>query len=117
VQTWVRDGSISHVVVEAAGLDVAQALGVMIRGDDRLPMTCAAVRAVAKGGVVAPEVAIIDTRDSTLFVTGLVSLTDEQLGLTLTAVPKDMSPLALRSPVHLDGPFVKPHFHVEKKPI
>jgi hypothetical protein len=39
VQAWVRDGTISHVVVEAAGIDVAQALGVMIIGDDRLRMT------------------------------------------------------------------------------
>jgi uncharacterized protein involved in outer membrane biogenesis len=115
VQGWVRDGTISHVVVEAAGIDVAQALGVMIMGDDRLPMSCAAVRAVAKGGVVTPEVAII--KDSTLFVTGNVALVDERLALTLTSKPKDMSPAALRSPVHVDGTFGHPQLHLEKKPI
>ena len=117
VQAWVRDGTISHVVVEAAGIDVAQALGVMVRGDDRLPMTCAAVRAVAKDGVVKPELAIIDTKDSTLLATGQASLGDERLALTMTSRPKDMSPAALRTPVHLDGTFAHPEVHLEKKPI
>jgi uncharacterized protein involved in outer membrane biogenesis len=117
VQAWVRDGTISHVVVEAAGIDIAQALGVMIKGDDRLQMYCAAMRAVAKDGVVTPEVAIIDTKDSTLFVTGTASLADEQLALTLTSRPKDMSPATLRSPVHMDGPFAHPQLQLEKKPI
>jgi uncharacterized protein involved in outer membrane biogenesis len=117
VQAWVRDGTISHVVVEEAGLDVAQALGVMLRGDDRLPMTCAAVRAVAKDGVVRPEVAIVDTTDSTLLVTGGVSLASEQIDLTLTSRPKDMSPAALRAPVHLEGAFSHPAVKIDKRPI
>jgi hypothetical protein len=66
---------------------------------------------------VRPEVAIVDTTDSTLFVTGEVSLPDERLALTMTSRPKDMSPAALRSPVHLDGTFGHPQVHLEKKPI
>ena len=30
---WVRDGTVSHLLVEAAGIDVAQALGVYIKGE------------------------------------------------------------------------------------
>lgn len=117
VQAWVRDGTISHLVVEAAGLDVAQGLGLLIVGDDPLPMHCAALKANAKDGVLTPEVAIIDTRDSTLFVSGTVALGDERMDLKLTSKPKDMSPATVRSPVHLSGTFSQPQFKVEKKPI
>jgi len=117
IQAWVRDGTMSHLVIEAAGIDVAQALGVLVKGDDRLPMHCAAVRAVAKGGRITPEVAIIDTPDTTLFVTGNVSLGEEKLALTMTARPKDMSPATLRSPVHFNGSFGKPQIEIDKQPL
>ncbi|CAG1012439.1 hypothetical protein BURC_00179 [Burkholderiaceae bacterium] len=117
VQAWVRDGTISHLVVEGAGLDLAQGLGLMIVGDDPLPMHCAAVKANARNGVLVPEVAIIDTRDSTLFVSGTVSLGDERMDLKLTSRPKDISPATLRSPVHVSGTFSQPQFKIEKKPI
>ncbi|HJV61908.1 MAG TPA: AsmA family protein, partial [Albitalea sp.] len=70
VQMWVRDGTVSHLAVEAAGIDVAQALGVYLIGDNPLPMQCAVVKADAKGGKLTPEVAIVDTKDSTLLVSG-----------------------------------------------
>jgi len=117
VQAWIRDGTISHLIVEAAGIDFAQALGLLFVGDDPLPMQCAAVKANAKGGILSPEVAIIDTRDSTLLVDGHVSLVDEGLDLRLTSKPKDMSPATLRTPVHLQGTFEHPQVHLEKKPI
>jgi hypothetical protein len=60
---------------------------------------------------------MVDTRDSTLFIAGTVSLADERLALTLTSKPKDMSPARLRSPIKVDGTFEHPQVHVEKKPI
>ncbi len=113
LQAWVREGTISHLVVEAAGIDLAQGLGLLIVGDDRLPMTCAALRAKVNNGVVLPEVAIIDTRDSTLFVAGAASLASEKLDLVLTAKPKDMSPATLRSAVLIDGTFAAPRMHLD----
>ncbi|HEX6721118.1 MAG TPA: AsmA family protein, partial [Burkholderiaceae bacterium] len=37
----LRDGTMSHLVTEALGLDIAQALGVVMRGDRPLPLRCA----------------------------------------------------------------------------
>jgi len=112
-QAWVRDGEVSHLMVEAMGLDVAEGLGRLIVGDDRLPMHCAVTRVVAAHGQVVPEVAVIDTRDSTVLVSGAVSLADELLALKLTTKPKDMSPLTLRSPVRLEGTFANPQVRLE----
>lgn len=117
VQAWVRDGTISHLVIEAVGIDIAQGLGLMLVGDDALPMHCAVVKTNAKNGTFTPEVALVDTRDSTVFIEGSVSLADERYALKMTSKPKDISPAALRTPVRMEGSFAKPELTLEKKPI
>jgi uncharacterized protein involved in outer membrane biogenesis len=109
----VRDGSVSHLVTELVGLDVAQALGVALRGDQRLPMRCARFDLAVADGVVTPRQAVLDNRDSTLHVGGSLDLGDESLALALRARPKDFSPLSLRSPVTLTGTLGAPRFGVE----
>ena len=110
----LADGSVSHLAVEAAGLDLAQGLGLLLRGDDNLPVTCGAGDLLIKNGVVTPQVLMVDTRDSTLWLAGSVSLATEQLALTANVAPKDWSPLALRSPLHLDGTLAKPVLSLDK---
>ena len=117
LQAWIRQGSISHLVVEGAGIDIAEALGLLVRGDERLPITCAAVRAKAGDGIFVPEVGLIDTGDSTLFITGSASLVDETLDLTLITKPKDTSPLTLRSPLRLEGTFGAPKIRLDSKQL
>ena len=114
-QMWIRNGSISHLVVEASGIDIAESVGLLIKGDERLPINCAAVRAKAGDGIFVPEVGLIDTGDSTLFITGSVSLVNEQLDLTLVTKPKDTSPLTLRSPIRIEGTFSEPKIRLDSK--
>jgi len=114
---WVNDGTISHLALEGAGLDIAQAVGVVIKGDDALPLQCAVTQFTARDGLLHTDVALLDSRDTTLIVNGDISLAKEQLALTAQAYPKDFSPAALRSPIHVEGPFRQPHVRLEKKPI
>lgn len=113
---WTR-GTISHLVVEAAGIDIAQALGVLVRGDQPLPVSCGAADLLVKNGRVTPQVLLVDTRDSTLWAEGSLSLADEKLALVARVEPKDFSPLALRSPLHVDGTLGAPKVSVEKAPL
>lgn len=117
IAAWVNDGRVSHLALEAAGIDIAQAIGVLVKGDDALPMQCAVAQFSARDGLLHTDVGIIDTSDTTLLFNGDISLAKEQFALVAQANPKDFSPAALRTPIHLDGPFVKPHVHVETKPI
>jgi len=117
VRMQLREASISHLVVEAAGLDIAQAIGVMIKGDDALPVECAVADLVAEKGVLRPRVLVLDTRDSTVWSEGSLSLANEALDLRLLVSPKDFSPLALRTPVHVRGTFADPAVSVEKGPL
>jgi len=113
---WTR-GTISHLVVEGAGIDVAQALGVLVRGDQPLPVTCGAADLRIKDGAVTPQVLLVDTGDSTLWAEGSLSLAEEKLALVARVEPKDFSPLALRSPLRVDGTLADPKVSIEKGPI
>jgi uncharacterized protein involved in outer membrane biogenesis len=117
VRMQLVDGTISHLAVEAAGLDIAQGLGVLIKGDDALPVQCSVVDLVADQGLLKPRVLVLDTRDSTLWVDGSLSLADETMDLRVVTTPKDFSPLALRTPLRLRGSFAKPAISVEKGPL
>ena len=116
-RAWVRDGTVSHLLVEAAGVDVAQALGVFVKGDDKLPMQCALAQFDLVNGKVMPEVFVIDTTDTTMLIDGDLSLATETLDLRMTAHPHDTSPLALRTPVKVTGTFDDPHIRPEAGPL
>lgn len=114
---WVNEGRVSHLVLEAAGIDVAQALGVLVKGDDSLAMQCAATQFTARDGALTMDVGIVDTRDTTMLLQGQVSLDDERMNLVTRAYPKDFSIAALRSPIHVEGALNKPKVRLEAKPL
>ena len=102
-QLMLRDGTVSHLATEAIGLDVAQALGVALRGDKPLPLRCGWLDLAVKDGLVQVQQGVFDNEDTELRVEGQVSLRDEKLALRLAARPKDVSPFTLRSPVLVGG--------------
>ena len=113
LRTELRDGKVSHLAVEAAGLDIAQALGVLIKGDEALPVLCAVADLKAERGVFVPRVMVLDSSDSTLWVDGSVSLASEALDLRAVVSPKDFSPLALRTPLRLRGTLAQPAVSID----
>lgn len=113
-----REGQISHLAVEAAGIDLAQGLGVLLfKRNENLAVNCGIARLEVRNGVFTPDPLVVDTRDTRLRVDGSGKLGDETLDLRLVARPKDFSPLALRSPVHVAGRFNAPRISVESGPI
>ena len=102
---------------EVAGLDVAQSIGVLFKGDDALPVQCGVVDLRAKDGVFTPRVLVVDTPDTTVWVDGSLSLAAERLNLRVMALPKDFSPLTLRVPLNVKGSFANPQVSLEKKPV
>lgn len=117
VTTSLRHGRVSHLMIEAAGLDIAQALGVFVKGDDLLPVSCAFADMQAEQGVLRPRALVVETADSTVWADGTVSLKGEALDLRAVVAPKDFSPLALRTPLLVKGTFKSPSISVEKAPL
>jgi len=113
-RSQLHDGTLSHLALEAAGLDLAQWLGVMIRGDDQLPVTCALADLAVERGVLKPRVLVLDTRDSAVWVDGTLSLASEALDLRVVVMPRDFSLLALRTPLRVHGSFAVPVVSFDK---
>lgn len=114
---FVRNGQLSHLVIEVLGLDVAQGLGLLISGDETLPMQCAVVDFQAKNGEVSPKVALIDTPVTTIVADGKIDLKQERLNLRIAAKPKNVSPLTVRSPIDIQGSLSNPTAAPEPGPI
>ncbi|MET0336008.1 MAG: AsmA family protein, partial [Rhizobacter sp.] len=117
VSTSLRQGRVSHLAIEAVGIDIAQALGVLVKGDKPLPVSCALADLKAEKGVFQTQAFVVDTPDSTVWAEGAVSLKDETLDMKASVSPKDFSPLALRTPLHVKGQFNAPKISVEKAPL
>ncbi|WP_334119251.1 AsmA family protein [Limnobacter sp.] len=117
VRTEVSNGTMSHLIIEAAGLDAAEALGVWFRGDDVLEMKCAFADLQASNGVLRPRAFVIDTPDSALWVNGTISMKTEALDLRVVVTPKDFSPVSLRTPLLVTGTMGSPKVSVQKGPL
>lgn len=117
VRLELARGSLSHLLTEAAGLDIAQGLGVLLRGDKKLELNCARLEGSFKAGVLRPRSALVDNKDSRLDIDGRVSLADETLDLRVVAKPKDFSLLSLRSPVRVQGTLGDPRIALEGKAL
>ena len=116
-RTELREGKVSHLAIEVAGLDVAQALGVLFKGDDALSVQCAVADLGVDGGVFRPRVMVFDTSESAIWVEGSLSLATEAIDLRAVVTPKDFSPLTLRTPLLVRGTFAAPQISVEKAPL
>ena len=116
-RTDLHEGTVSHFVIEAGGLDIAQGLGVLFKGDDALPVQCAVADLAVDSGVFRPRVMVVDTSDSAVWVDGSLSLATEAIDLRVVVVPKDFSPLTLRTPLLVRGTFAHPQISAEKGPL
>lgn len=114
---FVRQGEISHLVIEAVGLDIAQAVGLLVKGDSNLKMQCAVLDFKGNQGIFKPDVALIDTSVTTILVDGKVNMGDEKLDLKVAVKPKNFSPFTVRSPIKVTGTFLDPKVTPEAAPI
>ena len=106
-------GQISALIVEAIGLDVGEALGLLVtEGDDEqstmVPIECFVARFAVQDGVMETEALVLETSDSTITGKGQIRLGEEELALELLAHPKDASALTASTPVRIEGTFKDP---------
>jgi uncharacterized protein involved in outer membrane biogenesis len=113
----VAHGTLSHLLVELGGLDLAESLGVYVKGDNALVLNCALADLSVAGGTLRPRLLVLDTSDSTVWLDGTLSLATERLDLRVVVAPKDVSVMTLRSPLHIGGSFARPVVSVEKGPL
>lgn len=108
-------GQVSNLLMELAGLDIAEALKFLLTKDRTVAVRCAFGDFAVENGVMQARTLAFDTTDTIIVGKGKVSLKDETLDLELRPRPKDRSILALRSPLVVDGTFKDPSFRPDFK--
>jgi AsmA family protein len=107
-------GALSGLLVEAAGLDITEALVLYIGDDARVPIRCAAGPIDLTKGVAKFDRIIMDTTDSVLYIRGESNLRKEFLKMDIFADAKDFSVLDFDAPVHLEGKIRAPEISIGK---
>src|SRR5690606_14463255 len=104
-------GRISNLVMELAGLDIAESLKFLVQGDRQIPIRCAFGDFAVQDGLMTTRALAFDTTDTIIVGEGTISLEQETLDLRLRPRPKDRSLLSLRSPLIVEGTFKQPRLH------
>lgn len=101
-------GSISNLLMEMAGIDLAEIIKFKLTEDRMIPVRCAFGDFAVEDGVMTTRSFAFDTTDTLLVGEGQIDLGEERLDMTIRPRPKDRSLLSLRAPLQLDGSFKSP---------
>lgn len=108
----VEGGSVNGLLVEAAGLDIAEALLVLgSKRREKVPLNCAVADFTVRDGEATVNTFVVDTRDTRVSITGSIDLDAERLDLVARPQPRDASALAARSPIVVEGTLREPSVH------
>ncbi len=110
-------GHIGNLLMELAGLDVAESVKFLFTGDRQIPLRCAFADFAVNDGLMRTRSMAFDTTDTLVLGEGSISLKQERLDLLLRPRPKDVSILALRSPLRIGGSFKDPSFRPDFKAL
>jgi uncharacterized protein involved in outer membrane biogenesis len=114
VSMLMGKGQISNLLLELAGLDGAEIIKFLIRGDNNVPVRCAATAFDVKVGLMSSRALVLDTSDTVVYGQGSINLATEALNLYFRPYPKDMSILSLRSPLKVTGSLGAPNAGPDK---
>ncbi|SKC71376.1 AsmA family protein [Paraburkholderia hospita] len=112
VKLLVTDGAVSRLLMEAAGLNVANVVYEKLFGNRDVQINCAAGDFVVTDGVLDSRVFALDTQDAVINVDGTVNLKNESMDLGVHPHTKGFRVFSLRSPLYVKGTFKDPHVGV-----
>lgn len=101
----VNGGTVSNLVLEAVGLDLAEIARIFATRDPQVRLRCAAADFAVKEGIATTRTFVVDTVDTVVEASGTLDFKREFVDLVVHPVPKDPSPFALRTPLDVTGAF------------
>lgn len=110
-------GQFSNLLLEFLGLDGGEIIKFLLEGDHNVELRCAAVAFDVEKGVMNGRSLVFDTSDTVFNATGNVNLANESMDFVIKQQPKDVSILALRTPLRIRGTFASPKAGVEVAPL
>lgn len=110
-------GHVGNLIMELAGLDIAESLKYLITKDRQIPVRCIFGDFGVQDGLMQSRALAFDSTDTIIVGEGNISLKNETLDLLLRPRPKDRSILSLRSPLRIGGTFKDPSFRPDFKAL
>ncbi|MGV7185112.1 AsmA family protein, partial [Xanthomonas axonopodis] len=94
-------GHVGNLIMELAGLDIAESLKYLLTKDRQIPVRCIFGDFGVQDGLMQSRALAFDSTDTIIVGEGNISLKNETLDLLLRPRPKDRSILSLRSPLRM----------------
>ncbi len=113
----INDGAISRSLMEIAGLNVGNYVIGKMFGDKEVKINCAAADFGIKTGLATSRLFVFDTENAIIYIDGTANMASEQLDLTITPESKGLRLFSLRSPLYVQGKFIKPEAGVKAVPL
>ncbi|WP_414159012.1 AsmA family protein [Pseudomonas sp. BNK-45] len=113
----INDGAISRSLMEIAGLNVGNYVVGKMFGDKEVKINCAAADFGIKSGLASSRLFVFDTENAIIYIDGTANMATEQLDLTITPESKGLRLFSLRSPLYVQGKFIKPSAGVKAVPL
>ena len=117
VKALVTQGKLSRLIMEAAGLNVANVVYEKLFGTRDVEINCLAADFAATNGVLDTRTFALDTSDALIGMDGKIDLQDETMDLKIHPHTKGFRIFTLRSPLYVKGTFKKPDVGVSKTAI
>ncbi len=117
IKAAVSEGSVSKFILEAAGLNLPNAIFAKLFGDRQVQLNCLGADFAVDQGVMQTRYFVIDTDDAVVKISGDISLVDERLDLDIQPKTKGLRIISLRSPLYVKGTFKDPDIGLQKGPL
>jgi uncharacterized protein involved in outer membrane biogenesis len=102
-------GEVRSAFAELTGINVANGLGLLLKGDnDRAEIRCGVAQFGVHDGVMSAQTVVFDTQKVRITAHGDIRLGPEELDLSIKGEPKKIRLARLRSPVEVHGHLLKP---------
>ncbi|MDD5461336.1 MAG: AsmA family protein [Methylococcales bacterium] len=110
-------GSISLLIIEAAGIDLGQALPLLLGKDNSTGIRCAIGDFNVKNGLLNSDIFVFDTTDSNINGNAQINLKDETINARIEVNPKDFSILSAKTPILIEGRLKQPKIGLDTKSL
>ena len=110
----VTEGTVSKFILEAAGLNIPNAVFSKLFGDKQVQMNCLANDFDVKSGVMQTKYFVMDTADAVVTITGTINFSTEAMDLDVRPQTKGVRIISLRTPLYVKGTFKNPDVGLHK---
>lgn len=110
----VTEGKLSRLLMEEAGLNVANIVYEKLFGHRDVDIRCGAAGFTATHGVLEARTFALDTENALISMNGRIDLRNESMDLTIHPQTKGLRVFSLRSPLYVKGTFKNPDIGVSK---